>query len=150
MSFPPNRITVESSAGNAMPTFASPRKRWIDDVIPDPEEQRAYAEERTVVLLTELIADLMEQAGITRSELAGRLGVNKSVITRRLTHGNMNLRTFGSLLWALGKEPEELRVIDFGTTSATSEPEYQGRTLASANGVRASDSPLSASLAVVR
>lgn len=150
MSSTPNRITVESSAGNAMPTFASPRTRWIDVVIPDSDEQRAYAEERMIVLLTELIADLMEQAGVTRSELANRLGVNKSQVTRLLTHGNMNLRTFARVLWALDKEPAELRVIDFGTTSAAATPEYQGRTLASANGVRASGTPLSPVLTAVR
>lgn len=127
-------FVVATSAGNAQPIFGAPRTRWIDVALPDPADQRAYAEERAIVVFTELVAELMEEAGVTRAELADRLGVHKSQVTRLLSKGNMNLRTFARVLWALGKEPEALRVIDFGTTSADAEPLAYARASTAASG----------------
>jgi len=43
------------------------------------------------------------EGGLTRKELADRLGVDKSVVTRMLTgNANLTLKTLGEIAWAIG------------------------------------------------
>lgn len=51
--------------------------------------------------------------GITKSMLADRLGVNKSVVTKMLSgKSNLTLRSVGELCWAIDVKPE-FRAVDF-------------------------------------
>lgn len=58
----------------------------------------------------ELIRAAIQQkqdSGITRREIASRLGVDRSYITKVLSgKANLTARTVGEFLWALGWEPQ--------------------------------------------
>lgn len=64
-----------------------------------------YQAERLSILLTEEIVRLMESEGVSRSELAARMGVSKALISRLLGGApNMTLRTLASIAVALESE----------------------------------------------
>ena len=45
---------------------------------------RMYEEERLLLWTQEALCEALKRSGISRSELAGRLGVNRSSVTRQL------------------------------------------------------------------
>jgi transcriptional regulator with XRE-family HTH domain len=68
-----------------------------------PESEAMLAEERLVVVATEAIHEAMELRGISKRELAGKLGVRRSEISQRLSgRRNMTLRSLAAVLHALG------------------------------------------------
>jgi len=53
-----------------------------------------------------LVAKIMKEKQVTRTELAARLGKGRSAITRLLSDGrNLTMKSFGRILHALGVEP---------------------------------------------
>lgn len=69
----------------------------------DPAYARTYAEEAAMVDASELIASALEHSGMTRTELADALGVNKSEITARLKgERNITVRNLAKTLHELG------------------------------------------------
>jgi transcriptional regulator with XRE-family HTH domain len=61
------------------------------------------AEETLIADATELICQVMEQDGVSRQELARRLGKTKGFVSQLLTgERNMTLRTLADVLFALG------------------------------------------------
>lgn len=76
------------------------RKR--NDAYPEYDSQLAFQAETV-----ELINKLMRREGVTRAELARRLGVTKRHVTRILNRErNMSLSTIARIFFALGYEPE--------------------------------------------
>ena len=74
----------------------------IDKLTATPEGMKLYQQERLILEVTELICELMEGAGVKKSELAERLGRSKGYITQLLDgRANMTLRTISDVLWAL-------------------------------------------------
>ena len=62
---------------------------------------------QTRLAVTSLIGKLMEKHGVTRRELARRMGCAPSCVTQSLgIHGNMQLGTLAKILAALGYELE--------------------------------------------
>lgn len=62
---------------------------------------------RTHRVLAQAIRKAKAEKGITQSEIAHALGVNKSVVSRILSgEGNLTLRTIGEIAWAVGLRPE--------------------------------------------
>lgn len=79
------------------------------------EQQREYAQERCITALTEQIAATIEEHGITRQEMAERLGRSKGFVSQVLSGSrNMTLRTLADLFWAVGLEVNEVRTCEFG------------------------------------
>lgn len=71
----------------------------------DPEFAAIYAEESAMVESAEVIAAALQRSGVTRKELAERLGVSPAEITQRLQgERNITVRTLASTLHALGAE----------------------------------------------
>lgn len=69
----------------------------------DPEVRRSYEEEVLFGEATATVDGLLESLGIKRSQLADRLGVNRSRVSQILSGDeNLTLRTLGALGWALG------------------------------------------------
>jgi hypothetical protein len=69
----------------------------------DPEEKRLYQQEQLLFDATELISKLMEKEGVSRSDLAKRIGKSKAYVTQVLRgQSNMTLRTLSDLSYALG------------------------------------------------
>jgi len=74
----------------------------IDNLVYDSEEMKFYLQEKLILETTELIAAIMEEKGINKSELAKKLGRSKGYITQLLDgRANMTLRTISDVMWAL-------------------------------------------------
>jgi len=72
-----------------------------------PEYERLVAQETLIADATELICDVMERQGVSRLDLARRLGKSKGFVSQILTgERNMTLRTFADVLFALGHRAE--------------------------------------------
>lgn len=73
----------------------------------DAQGSSDYQFERVVVDLTETICEIMAEKGITRTELATRMGKSKPWVTKVLRGDqNMTLKTVVSILWELGYRTE--------------------------------------------
>jgi hypothetical protein len=68
------------------------------------EENRAlYQQEELLLEVTELLSSVMEDNGVSKAELARRLGRSKAFVTQCLGGGqNLTLRTLSDLFLALG------------------------------------------------
>lgn len=75
----------------------------LQEFIQKPSNERLLQQERLMLEVTELLTDVMERRGVTRVELARRLGKSKAFVTQVLRgRHNMTLRTLGDFAWALG------------------------------------------------
>lgn len=82
-------------------------KTQIDLLMKDPLFRRAYAVEGAVLQAAELIAAQMAEQGLSKADLARRLGKSRSWVTQLLNGGrNMTVRTLAEVLHALGSELE--------------------------------------------
>jgi transcriptional regulator with XRE-family HTH domain len=74
----------------------SPRNKDVD-------YERLVAQEALILDATEAIVSLLEEKGVSRQELAKRLGKSKSFVTQILSgERNMTLRTLADVGYALG------------------------------------------------
>ncbi|MEZ8077859.1 MULTISPECIES: transcriptional regulator [Vibrio] len=70
-------------------------------------EKRAFAREELVFNVTEDLLVIMEDMGISKTELARKLGKSKSYITQVLSGSrNMTLGSFSDICFALDFKPE--------------------------------------------
>jgi len=76
-----------------------------DNLKYDSEEMKFYLEEKVILDITELIAELMEKRNIKKTTLAEKLQKSKGYITQLLDgRANMTLRTVANVLWALDSD----------------------------------------------
>jgi transcriptional regulator with XRE-family HTH domain len=69
----------------------------------EAEQRPEFWEEGAILDFTEALWDAMEERGVTRSELARRLGTSQAYITRVLSgHANLTLKSMSKLAVALG------------------------------------------------
>ena len=75
----------------------------LQDLLKNTESTSEYQFESTIVNLTEQICEIMETEGISRADLARRLGKSRAWVTKVL-HGdrNLTLKTITEVLWELG------------------------------------------------
>ena len=79
----------------------------LEQFVSDKEQMRLYQQEYLIMQVTEHICELMEQNGVSRSELADRLGTTKGYITQLLDgRANMTLRKLADVCMALGVAAE--------------------------------------------
>lgn len=72
-----------------------------------PEARRDYEQERLVRSATERISEAMEEAGISRADLARMMGTSRANVTTLLSgERNMTLRTLADLAAVLGQRVE--------------------------------------------
>ena len=75
----------------------------LDEYLKDAEFRRLFAQEDLIMEVTETLCELMEKEGISRKELADRLGKSKGFISQLLNGGrNLTLRTVADILHVLG------------------------------------------------
>lgn len=122
----PDEVTV-AHPGNRIPFRTVPAANptvnvgWLSKELPDPADQREYARERVIVVVTEAIATAMEQANMRRADLAEVLGKTKGHVSQVLSgRRNMTLNTLGDILWACGQELEDLETIPLGYVACPS------------------------------
>jgi|tagenome__1003787_1003787.scaffolds.fasta_scaffold20699739_2 hypothetical protein len=64
---------------------------------------RIYEEERLLLEVQETIAEAIHRSGLNRTEIAERLGKNRSFVTQALSTGrNLTLASIAGLAWAAG------------------------------------------------
>jgi len=92
-------------------------KTQQDVLMQDPEFRRLFAIESLAGSASNIIAELMEQQGVNKAELAKRLKKSRSWITQLLSgKANMTIRTLAEVAHALGGEVEITgRVVDVHT-----------------------------------
>lgn len=70
----------------------------------DPDYDAIYAQEAAMVDASELIARALDASGVTRAELARRLGISRAEVTARLKgERNITVRKLAETLHALGQ-----------------------------------------------
>src|SRR5438309_2540535 len=93
-----------------------PSDHWIVRQLPAGTSLRPYAEDETISTLTSAVQDALDDAGLSRSEVARLLGTTKSYVSQVLNGStNMTLKTFGALMWAAGRQVVGLRTAEIGT-----------------------------------
>lgn len=76
----------------------------IERLTATPEGMRLFQQERAILDVTELICQIMEEQGVTRTELARRLGRSKGYISQLLDgESNMTIRTLSDVFLALDR-----------------------------------------------
>jgi hypothetical protein len=91
---------------------------------------RAWHQERTIFETTNLMCKVMKEGGVSRSELANRMGTSKGYVTQLLDGTtNMTLRTVSDVFVALGREfhPGESPLdqpATFGASIESEAPEF--------------------------
>lgn len=74
-----------------------------DRITRTPEGMRLFLQERAIMEVTELISHLMEEQGMTKTDLARQLDTSKANITQMLDgQRNMTIRTISDVLFCLG------------------------------------------------
>ena len=85
-----------------------------------PAEARYFARDMAMLSVTAAIINEMESQGVTRTQLAERVGCTKAFVSQVLNGSrNMTLRTIADLAWALGKEVHGVALRDIGTTTVS-------------------------------
>jgi transcriptional regulator with XRE-family HTH domain len=79
------------------------RKTLSQNVSSTSEGKRLLQQECAILEVTELICDIMEDTGVSRSQLAERLGKSRGYVTQLLDgRANMTIRTVADIFTALG------------------------------------------------
>lgn len=79
-------------------------KSLTEKLTRDADGMRLYQQERAILEVTETLCQLMEEDGVSRSELAQRLGKSKGYISQLLDgRTNMTIRTISDAFVALGR-----------------------------------------------
>lgn len=82
---------------------SDPNAAWNERQSRDPESRRLYEQERLLVWMTDELAGAIEASGLTRSEVAERLGTSKAHITQALRgERNLTLKSIADIAWATG------------------------------------------------
>ena len=85
---------------NAMKT-----RTQFEQLMESPEFRKLYAIEGLITEAGEFIARLMQEQGVTKAELARRLGKSRAYITQMLSgSANLTVRTLAEVAYALGAE----------------------------------------------
>jgi len=86
-----------------MNTNREPEKTLMDEFLEDPEFARLMAQGDLIMEVTETLCELLEKEGVSRKELADRLGKTKGFVSQLLNGGrNLTLRTVADILHVLG------------------------------------------------
>jgi transcriptional regulator with XRE-family HTH domain len=79
------------------------QKSKFDEFLEDESRRRLYERESLAFEAMELVSRLMAQKGVSRAELARRIGKSKAFVTQLLSGSrNMTMHTLADLVFALG------------------------------------------------
>ena len=75
----------------------------VEEFTSTAEGMAQFQQERVILELAILIRRLLKEKGLTKADLAARLGKSKAFVTQLLNgHANMTLRTISDVMCALG------------------------------------------------
>ncbi|HEY1379440.1 MAG TPA: hypothetical protein VGF55_21740 [Gemmataceae bacterium] len=97
-------------------------KTLVEQYVEDPTHMRLFQQERAIYEVTELLESVMVELGVTRSELAKRLGRSKGWVTQLLDgEANKTIRTVADAFAVLGREYRSAQVpIQIGNVAISS------------------------------
>lgn len=76
-------------------------RTWLEERLADPQERLGFEQERAILLATDEIYRAMKARGITKAELAKKIGRSKAYVSQVLSGSrNMTLRTLAEFAWA--------------------------------------------------
>jgi transcriptional regulator with XRE-family HTH domain len=98
-------------------------KTSVEEFTATAEGMALFQQERLILGLAEVICAVMEEQGVSKADLAARLGKSRAYVTQLLDgRANMTLRTLSDVFLALGKSLDimarDVRVQGFSTPSA--------------------------------
>lgn len=77
---------------------------WIQRQTVSDEDRRLYEQERLVFGATEIVTEAMAEQGVSKADLARRLGTSRANVTGLLSgERNLTLRTISDLAFVLGQ-----------------------------------------------
>lgn len=80
-------------------------KTLVEQYVEDPSHMRLYQQERAIYEVTELIESVMDEKGVSRADLARKLGKSRGWVTQLLDgEANKTIRTIADVLAVLGRE----------------------------------------------
>jgi cyanate lyase len=99
-------------------------KTFVEEFTSTVEGMALFQQERLILGLAEAICAVMEEQGVSKAELAARLGKSRAFVTQLLDgRANMTLRTVSDVFLALGKSLDivarDVRVSGLSTPPAT-------------------------------
>ncbi|MDX8410610.1 MAG: helix-turn-helix transcriptional regulator [Mariprofundaceae bacterium] len=98
-------------------------EKWANE---SNEHQRRVAQERLMFEVTEAIHLKMEELGVNRAYLAGRLGKSKAYVSQLLSGSrNMTLRSLADISFALGLEKPQFTFGLYVAIAADNSGEWQ-------------------------
>ncbi len=76
----------------------------VEQYAADPEGMKLFQQERVILETAILIRRLLKERGLTKADLAAKLGRSKSFVTQLLNgHANMTLRTLSDIMCVLNR-----------------------------------------------
>jgi transcriptional regulator with XRE-family HTH domain len=101
-------------------------ERSFKELFDEARRHPDYRYEGTILEFTEALFNAMDEQGVSRAELARRLGTSQAYVTRVLRgNANFTLKTMNKLAFALGLELEV--VLRPQARSTVSQPHEQKR-----------------------
>ena len=98
-------MTTLSSRGEV--TRLDPEEGYLDRDLSDLADDPEFVADRLALAITEDIAGVMQAEGITKAELARRMGVSRSYVTRIMdAPPNLTLMSISKVALALGLTPD--------------------------------------------
>jgi transcriptional regulator with XRE-family HTH domain len=80
---------------------------WLDGYVEEGRVDPSFVAESLALANTEQAARVKEEEGVSRADLAARMGVSRAYMTKLFNaHPNMTLRSIAQLCVALRLEPE--------------------------------------------
>ena len=80
-------------------------KSHMERFVADKGRRRLLNQEELILEVTEKVCEVLEKAGVSRQELARRMGRSKGFVTQLLGGGrNLTLRTLADISFALGRK----------------------------------------------
>ena len=102
---------------HAKASASNPSRGWLAEYEAEFAGDPEYLAEGLAIRIAEQAVRLMEEQGISRAELASRMGVSKAYITRLFNAPpNLTLRSIAQLALALGVKPQAGLVIEESAT----------------------------------
>jgi len=96
-----------NTANGTSPAEADVNSAWLHRQTATPEDHRLYEQERLVLWVSEALARAMAENGLSKADLAQRLGTSRAHITQVLSGSrNMTLRTVADLAWACNQRAD--------------------------------------------
>ncbi len=87
--------------------------------LPPGVSLRPYAQDEAVSVLTSAVQKAIDDAGLSRADVARLLGTTKSYVSQVLNGStNMTLKTLGAFLWAAGRQVSALKTDTLGAATA--------------------------------